>query len=116
MTGSGRHYEGKFNAYQRVYVLTAAVEGALSLKYVHLFLRHYQVRFSAESGGGVIKYLRLPMIEEALVPLPPLPEQQRIVDRVDELMTLCDEIEAALSTERRLAGEFAESALATIVG
>ena len=37
-------------------------------------------------------------VEEFVFPLPPLAEQHRIVAKVDALMTLCDQLEASLTT------------------
>jgi len=37
-------------------------------------------------------------LKEVKIPLPPLPEQQRIVAKLDQLMTLCDRLESQLTT------------------
>lgn len=41
-----------------------------------------------------VDHLSAKQIEESIVPLPPLAEQKRIVAKVDELMALCDRLEA----------------------
>lgn len=49
------------------------------------------------------------------IPLPPLPEQHRIVAKIDELMALCDRLQADLATARehraRLADTLVQAAL-----
>ncbi|HEX6099852.1 MAG TPA: restriction endonuclease subunit S [Thermoanaerobaculia bacterium] len=45
------------------------------------------------SSHGTCK-LRTEVLENLIVPLPPLAEQKRIVAKVDELMALCDRLEA----------------------
>lgn len=47
--------------------------------------------------GATVQHLRVGGVETLLVPLPPLAEQHRIVARVDELMALCDQLEASLA-------------------
>jgi type I restriction enzyme S subunit len=45
-------------------------------------------------SGVAITRVTLTKMNNALVPLPPLAEQHRIVAKVDQLMSLCDELEA----------------------
>ncbi|MCO6481272.1 MAG: restriction endonuclease subunit S [Flavobacteriales bacterium] len=42
-----------------------------------------------------VKHLSAKQMNGVYLPLPPLPEQHRIVAKVEELMTLCDQLEAA---------------------
>jgi type I restriction enzyme S subunit len=55
-------------------------------------------------------------IQSLLIPIPPLAEQRRIVAKVDELMALCDRLEAGLATgddtRRRLLDALLAEALA----
>ena len=49
-------------------------------------------------GGTHTNKLNLGDLHTVVLPIPPLAEQHRIVAKVDELMALCDRLEAALST------------------
>lgn len=50
--------------------------------------------------------------ERRVFPLPPLAEQHRIVDKVNELMALCDRLEASLTTGAATRSRLLESLLA----
>jgi len=46
-----------------------------------------------ESVGSTMNNLNHTILNKMPVPLPPLAEQQRIVNRVNELFAMCDELE-----------------------
>ena len=52
-------------------------------------------RLASYCTGVTIKHLTSKRLAKYCLPLPPLPEQHRIVAKVDELMALCDRLEAA---------------------
>jgi type I restriction enzyme S subunit len=49
------------------------------------------------------------------VPLPPIAEQQRIIAKVDQLMTLCDALESKLRDAEQGAQRLAEAMVAEMV-
>ena len=53
--------------------------------------------------------LNLSTIKNHLVPLVPFEEQKRIVAKVDQLMALCDELEAGLEQARTEGGKLMEA-------
>lgn len=58
-----------------------------------------------------VQHLSGGQIANAPIPLPPLPEQHRIVARVDELMGLIDRLDAARTTRETTRGTARDSAL-----
>ena len=46
--------------------------------------------------GGAQPCLYLSEISKFIFPMPPLPEQQRIVSKIDELMAICDQLKENL--------------------
>jgi restriction endonuclease S subunit len=75
-------------------------------EFVRLTLAQQYDAMRERSEGGPQPNLNVGKIKDRLLPLPPLAEQHRIVDKVDALMALCDRLEASLTataaTRRRL--------------
>ena len=60
--------------------------------------------------------LNVGMIEQTLIPIPPLAEQRRIVAQVDHLMSLVDRYESQLTTARATAARLLDALVAEITG
>ena len=67
------------------------------------------------SQRGMKNSLGLEDIRSVLVLIPPVTEQLRIVARVDELMALCDRLEAALLNRENVRGRLLEAVLQEVL-
>ena len=79
-----KYYKGKFNAYQRTYIVTLKNDiKDVSVKYIFKFFEKYVEKLRQLSVGGVIKYIKLGDLTNAKIPVPSLLEQERIVEELD---------------------------------
>lgn len=85
-----KYYEGKFNAYQRTYIVESNKKTILDVKYLYYFMSKYIDILRSNSIGGVIKYIKLGDLAEALIPIPPLETQKKIVEILDKAQGLID--------------------------
>lgn len=78
-----KYYSGQFNAYQRTYIIESLNSDVLAVPYLYRFLDFYVATLREQSIGGVIKYIKLGNLKDAVIPLPPIPEQNKIVAQLD---------------------------------
>lgn len=83
-----KYYCGKFDAYQRTYIIESKDKSVLSVRYLYYFLDQYVETLRKESIGGVIKYIKLGNLTEASIPIPPLEVQCHIVSVLDKVTDL----------------------------
>jgi type I restriction enzyme S subunit len=88
----------------------------LSPTYLDMFFRtpYWIDRIHAESMGTTVHTLTIARASDVLVPLPPAKEQSRIVTRVEELMQLCDALEASGQLEAQQHAQLVSTLLGTL--
>jgi len=66
-------------------------------RYFEYFIRTAKENLTDFAPSTAQKNINLGILEQVNIPLPPLDEQKRIVAKVDQLMTLCDQLEQQLN-------------------
>jgi type I restriction enzyme, S subunit len=96
-----KHYNGKFNAYQRTYVITVNDQKRVLYRFLYFQMLKSLKKFKAQSVGAGTKFLKLAMIKELEISLPSLNEQQRIVSTMDSVREETQRLESLY--QRKLA-------------
>ena len=90
-------YDGKFEAYQRTYVVS--IHSPFITEYIYHYFKYRWVDYNKDKMfGTAIPYIRLGNLQEFSIPLAPLAEQQRIVDRIESLFAKLDEAKEKAQT------------------
>lgn len=85
-----KYYNGKFDAYQRTYIIEDDSSGKLHMPYLYYFMESYVNELRQQAIGGVIKYIKLGNLTDALVELPPIDQQKAIVEILEKTRRILD--------------------------
>ena len=83
-----KYYEGKFEAYQRTYIIESLDKKILSVPYLYYFMESYVETLREQAIGGIIKYIKLGYLTDALIPLPDLHTQTEIVSKLKKVQSI----------------------------
>ena len=100
-----KYFDGKFDAYQRTYIIESLDKEKLLVKYLYYFLNSYVETLRLQSIGGVIKYIKLGNLTEAMIPLPSISEQKKIIDIIEK----CDGVINSRVQQLKILRELIES-------
>ncbi|AKB61530.1 Type I restriction-modification system, specificity subunit S [Methanosarcina mazei SarPi] len=106
-----KHYEGKFNAYQRTYVITVNQENRVLYRYLYFQMLKSLKEFKMKSVGAGTKFLKLGMIKDLKIALPSLSEQRSIVTKLDVLFAETKRLEEIYQQKLAALDELKKSVL-----
>lgn len=86
----------------------------INYKYVCIALQFELRKIQGVKNYTTVDHLSGTQIAESKIALPPLEEQSRIVAKVDELMALCDQLEAQQQQRRTLQNHLRQSTLQAV--
>lgn len=85
-----KYYNGKFDAYQRTYIIESKNKEMLSVPYLYCFLDKYIETLRKQAIGGVIKYIKLGNLTDAKINIPTIEEQKSVVSVLGKVNAIID--------------------------
>ena len=106
-----KYYKGKFNAYQRTYIIEIKEGVDYSTIFIYWFLQLYIETLRKNSVGSTIKYIKIGDLTNIKLPIVPLSEQERIVALLDDQFAKIDALKANAASQLQAAKDLFQFAL-----
>ena len=100
--GTGKvfhHYIGKFDAHQRVYVMSD-FKGITGRFFYNYFSENFGNEVSKYTAKSSVDSVRRDMIAEMLIPTPPIPEQERIAEALSDVDSMISSLEKLIEKKK----------------
>ena len=98
-----KYYDGKFNAYQRTYVITGKNNKVADLKYLFYSIKSQLQEFKNISIGSATRFLTMQIFDGFILNLPPFTEQKSIASILSSLDDKIDLLHRQNATLEKLA-------------
>lgn len=85
-----KYYNGKFDAYQRTYIIESKDKQLLNTKYLYYLISSNIEKLRKNAIGGVIKYIKLGNLTNIKLELIEINEQNQIVKELDKVQEIID--------------------------
>jgi type I restriction enzyme S subunit len=89
-----KYYIGKFDAYQRTYVIDGFKNNLA--KYVFYVLSKDLKRLTTNNQGSAVKYIKLKDLTDFQFPLPPINERQKIIDVLTTIDSVIEKTQSVI--------------------
>lgn len=91
----------KKTTFQKSVAVIKVINKYMNMRFIEYFIVNETPRLLKTSRGSAINNLLLGDMRNVILPLPPLPEQQQIVTKLDELMRCCDQLEESIKASQK---------------
>jgi type I restriction enzyme, S subunit len=107
------YFSGKFEAYQRTYIVDD-ISIVPKFLFYH-FKTYWREKGTSEQYGSATNYIKIGNFKDYIVEFPPLPEQHRIVAKLDALFASLESTKARLAKIPQLMKNFRQAVLTQAV-
>lgn len=83
----------------------------INSKYIYNYFKIIREKIINDLKGTTIGNIKRSVLENYLIPLPPLKEQKRIVSKVESLIKICDLLEEKITLNEKISDKLLESIL-----